>query len=111
MIVRVRTRHVSYPTSALPCLDLRVSQGVELAHLTRPLCARVRDGTEKVEVDDSATVGALRSVIQAQFKVPDSDQTLSLDQNLVRDVAQWRNAGRACAFYAKTTDRRLLLGA
>jgi hypothetical protein len=39
-----------------------------------------------VEVDDSATVGALRTVIQAQFKVPDGDQTLSLDQNLVRDV-------------------------
>ena len=43
-----------------------------------------RDGTEKVTVEDSATVAVLRSVIEQQFKVPDGDQTLSLDQNLVR---------------------------
>lgn len=33
-------------------------------------------------------------MIQTQFKVPDSDQTLSLDQNLVSGVcgAQWQAA-------------------
>ena len=82
------------PLRFLVC-NLRVSRDVQLARLTRLLCARRRDGTEKVEVDDSATVGALRTVIQAQFKVPDGDQTLSLDQNLVRGVAQWWSARAA----------------
>jgi hypothetical protein len=42
------------------------------------------DGTEKITVDDGATVGALRRVLEATLKVPYSDQTLSLDQRLVR---------------------------
>lgn len=42
------------------------------------------DGTEKVEVPDAATVKQLRQQLEAQFKVPFSDQTLSLDQKLAR---------------------------
>lgn len=45
---------------------------------------RTRDGTEQVTVEEGATVKQLRQLLEAQFKVPYADQTLSLDQKLVR---------------------------
>jgi hypothetical protein len=45
------------------------------------------DGTEKVTVPESATVGELRALLESQFAVPDADQTLSLDPKLVRAYA------------------------
>ena len=45
---------------------------------------RTRDGTEQVTVEEGATVKQLRQLLEAQFKVPYADQTVSLDQKLVR---------------------------
>ncbi len=59
-------------------------------------------------MDDGATVGALRALLEAQFKVPDADQTLSLDQRLVR-ASQPRPQQRArltrCASLRRTAAR------
>jgi|APGre2960657444_1045066.scaffolds.fasta_scaffold03736_7 hypothetical protein len=80
MLVRVRTRYASRLCA-------------------RPSCAaadalRPSDGTEKVAVEEGATVGALRALLEAQFKVPYADQTLSLDPRLVRVSAGARRGER-----------------
>jgi len=43
---------------------------------------RSRDGMERVEVSDTATVGDLRIAIQAKLDVPVEKQTLSVNQAL-----------------------------
>jgi hypothetical protein len=54
------------------------------------------DGTEKIAVPESATVGDLRRLLETQLKVPYADQTLSLDQRLVRPACRrWTHAAPA----------------
>lgn len=43
-----------------------------------------RDGLERVEVPDTATVQDLHAAVEAQLKVPAADQIFSRDQKLVR---------------------------
>ncbi|KAK3275542.1 hypothetical protein CYMTET_16331 [Cymbomonas tetramitiformis] len=44
---------------------------------------RTRDGTERMTVPDSATIGDLKQKIQEDLKIPPQDQTLSLQQHLL----------------------------
>jgi len=44
---------------------------------------RTRDGTERLQVEDTCTLRELREAIETQLRVPESDQTLSLRQELL----------------------------
>ncbi len=56
--------------------------------LDRSLCAtiitQIRDGLERIEVADSATLGDLRAKIHQQLDIPIEQITLSQDAKLVR---------------------------
>lgn len=46
-----------------------------------------RDGLERVEVADSATVGQLKEAIHTKLNIPLQDMVLSLDPQLVRGAS------------------------
>ena len=47
------------------------------------LFAIISDGTERLQVEDNCTLRGLRVAIESHYKVPVSDQTLSLQQGLL----------------------------
>jgi len=71
---------------------------------TMLLRLRSRDGTERVEVPDGATVGQLKRQVESQLGVKVSDQTLSLNQGLLM-------AKLASAFTDLSDDRKSLKSA
>ena len=55
---------------------------------------------------DGATVGELRQLLEATLKVPYADQTLSLDQGLVRRAAATAASAQLALLYLHTTPTR-----
>jgi len=55
---------------------------------------RTRDGLERVTVDDGATVGTLRSVLEETLSIPEHVQTLSMNQDVLlagADLSSFRD--------------------